>query len=53
MEPYAVAGLSVITLLIVMALAIRSKAKTEERMENPDADKSSLAADGDPHQVAD
>lgn len=53
MEPYAVAGLSLITLLIVLILALRSKQKAEERKQDPAAPKSALARDGDPHRPVD
>jgi hypothetical protein len=53
MEPYAVAGLSLITLMIVLIVALRSKQKTEERKKDPDAPKSALAKDGDPHRPVD
>lgn len=53
MEPYAVAGLSVVTIVIVLIAAARSKQKTEERKEDAEAPKSALAADGDPHRAVD
>lgn len=53
MEPYAVAGLSVVTIVIVLIAALRSKQKTEKRKRDEDARKSALAADGDVHRPAD
>jgi hypothetical protein len=40
------------TLLIVLVMALRSKNSTERRKHDPDAKKSSLAADGDTHDPA-
>lgn len=53
MEPYAVAGLSLITIAIVLAVALRSKRKTEERKQDPEMPKSALAKDGDSHRPVD
>ncbi|WP_167853479.1 hypothetical protein [Roseovarius aestuariivivens] len=52
METYGVIGLSVITFVIVLFLAARSKKKTQERMADPNAEKSALAKDGDSHSAA-
>ncbi|PZX18896.1 hypothetical protein LX81_00589 [Palleronia aestuarii] len=38
--------LALITLLVVLVLALRSKQHTENRRQDPNAPKSSLAADG-------
>lgn len=40
-----IAVLALVTFGIVMLVAMRSKAKTEERRKDPDAPKSTLAAD--------
>jgi Tfp pilus assembly protein PilX len=41
------------TILAVMGFAAFSKRKTEERMSDPNAPKSSLATDGPDHKKAD
>ncbi|ABV95651.1 conserved hypothetical protein (plasmid) [Dinoroseobacter shibae DFL 12 = DSM 16493] len=41
------------TILAVMGFAAFSKYRTEQRMDDPNAPKSSLAADGSDHRKAD
>lgn len=52
MDVYLIPGLALITLVIVAALAYRSKRATEQRMHDEQARKSALAADGDAHNKA-
>ncbi len=44
--------LALMTLLIVLVTALRSKNATERRQDDPDAKHSSLSADGDRHDAA-
>lgn len=43
---YFIAGLSLMTLIAVLVWAAVSKHRTEQRLEDPNASKSSLAKDG-------
>lgn len=45
--------LALLTLGIVIVFALRSKRQTNKRERDPNAPKSSLARDGDPHRKAD
>lgn len=46
---YLLPILAMITLLVVIVAALRSKRKTEEIRKDPEAPPSALARDGDPH----
>ncbi|WP_224825072.1 hypothetical protein [Cognatishimia sp. MH4019] len=48
-----VAGLVGVTFVAVLIFALTSKKKTQERMADDDAPKSSLAADSNDHRRAD
>jgi len=50
MDIYLLPGLALITLVLVLILALRSKRKTEERLQSREAPKSALAEDGDAHK---
>jgi hypothetical protein len=50
MDIYLLPGLALITLVLVLILALRSKRKTEERRQSREAPKSALAVDGDAHK---
>jgi len=52
MDIYLIPGLALITLVLVLILALRSKRKTEERLRSEEARKSALARDGDAHKQA-
>jgi response regulator RpfG family c-di-GMP phosphodiesterase len=52
MDIYLIPGLALITLVIVVFLALRSKRQTEERRKSDNAPKSALAKDGDSHNKA-
>jgi len=49
MDMYLLPGLALITLVLVLILALRSKRKTEERRQSREVPKSALAEDGDAH----
>lgn len=48
-----IAGLFGVTFVAVLIFALTSKKKTDERMDDDQAPKSSLAADADSHRHAD
>lgn len=48
-----IAGLIGVTFVAILIFALTSKKKTEERMQNDQAPKSSLAADTNSHRRAD
>ena len=48
-----IAGLVGVTFVAVLIFALTSKKKTEDRMDNDDAPKSSLAQDANSHRRAD
>ncbi|MGX0877301.1 hypothetical protein ACSSV4_001989 [Roseovarius sp. MBR-154] len=52
MDVYLIPGLALITLVLVLILALRSKRKTEKRRTSEHTTKSSLAEDGDAHKKA-
>jgi hypothetical protein len=52
MDTYLIPGLALITLVIVAALAYRSKRATEQRLEDEKVRKSALAENGDAHKKA-
>lgn len=47
---YLLPFLAMVTLLVVIAVAVRSRTKTEEIRKDPEVPPSALAEDGDPHR---